>query len=87
MMELMTLLTFYYGCATLAEDGLLTQEERFACNGSYQQIKRLFLEDDLPDPLAKTLTREQNTLGYLRFKAWEQENPELVADLKSYGNR
>lgn len=78
----MTLLALYYKCTALAEDGLLTQSERFACNATYQQAKRMFLEEPLHDP-SVVLTTEQNTLAYLRFKDWEAENPEVVRDLKA----
>ena len=78
----MTLLALYYKCTALATDGLLTQSERFACNATYQQTKRMFLEEPLQDP-SVVLTREQNSLAYLRFKDWEAENAQLVQDLKA----
>lgn len=86
-MELLTLLSVYYGCTALAEDGQLTQTERFACNASYQQVKRLFVAEDLPKPTPVLLTFEQNRQAYLRFKTWEAENADLVKDLKAYASR
>ena len=82
MLELMTLLAVYYKCTALATDGLLTQRERFACYSPYQLVKREFLEESLQDP-AVVLTIQQNTEAYLRFKAWEAANPDVVRDLKS----
>ena len=82
MPELISLLTFYYACTALAEVGELTQAERFACNHSYQQVKRMFLEEELRDP-AVVLTGEQNVVAYRRFKAWEGENAALVRNLKA----
>lgn len=83
MTDLFELLTAYYQCSPLADAGLLTQTERFACNETYQQAKRLFLEGDLRLP-GSFLTPEQNTQAFLRFKDWETQNAELVRALKSY---
>lgn len=82
MTELITLLSVYYLCAADAAEGTLTQKERFACNETYQQAKRLFLDDAALRQPGSLLTPEQNTRAFLRFKAWEQENAELVASLK-----
>ena len=83
MTDLIDLLTVYYQCSPLAESGLLTQTERFACNETYQQAKRLFLEGDLRLP-GSFLTPEQNTRAFLLFKDWEAQNAELVRSLKTY---
>ena len=82
MTDLMDLLTVYYQCAPLADAGLLTQTERFACNETYQQAKRLFLEGDLRLP-GSVLTLEQNTLAFLRFKEWEAANPDVIRVLRA----
>lgn len=81
MIEFLTLLTFYYKCAALAEEGLLTQEERFACNSTYQQIKGAFVEQTA-GPSDYALRSEQNVLAFKRFKSWEAENADLVRELK-----
>ncbi|MEL6807597.1 MAG: hypothetical protein AAFO97_07435 [Pseudomonadota bacterium] len=78
MAELVVLLSVYYKCAALAETGSLTQAERFACNNTYQEAKRHFVDDE---PGA-VLTPEQNRQAYLRFKSWEAENADLIAALK-----
>lgn len=82
MPDLIDLLTVYYQCTPLAEAGLLTQVERFACNETYQQAKRLFLDGSLQLP-GSVLTHAQNTEAYLAFKAWEVENDALVRVLKA----
>lgn len=82
MPEIVTLLSVYYICAAQAAEGLLTQRERFACNETYQQAKRLFLEDEALRRPGSVLTPQQNTRAFLRFKTWERENPALVAELK-----
>lgn len=83
MAEIVALLSIYYSCASLAEHGLLTQEERFACNATYQEAKVLFLAEDAP-ALGTTLSPEQNTLAFRRFKAWEAANEDLVRQLKAH---
>lgn len=83
MMELLTLLSVYYHCTALAEQGLLTQPERFECNASYQQVKRAFV-GAAPDTF---LSHDQNITAFRLFKSWEADNPDLVHDLKSYAQR
>ena len=82
MQELLALLDVYYQCTALAEAHQLTQLERFACNETYQQAKRLFLEGDLAHP-GSVLTREENTRAFLAFKEWEADNADLVASMRS----
>lgn len=74
MDELWTYVAAYYQCTALAEAHVLTQTERFACNETYQQVKRLILGADV----TQHLTREQNLEAYVRFKSWEVENAELI---------
>ena len=83
MIEIVALLTVYYQCTALAEEGLLTQTERFACNSTYQQIKREFVQD-IADPSDSdyVLRSQQNVLAFQRFKTWEAENADLVRELK-----
>ncbi|MEP3847421.1 MAG: hypothetical protein ABJM43_18910 [Paracoccaceae bacterium] len=81
MIEIVALVTVYYQCTALAEEGLLTQSERFACNSTYQQIKREFVQD-IVDPTDYVLKSEQNVLAFQRFKTWEAENADLVRELK-----
>ncbi len=82
MDPLLELLRVYYECTALAEAHVLTQTQRFACNETYQQAKRLFLDGDLAHP-GSILTKEQNTQAYLLFKSWEAENASLVAQLRA----
>ncbi|MEM8802846.1 MAG: hypothetical protein AAGF55_09965 [Pseudomonadota bacterium] len=83
MMEFLTLLSIYYNCTALAEQGLLTRSERIECNASYQQVKRHFVGQ----PTDALLSHEQNVNAYRKFKSWEAENAQLVQDLKSYAAR
>lgn len=81
MIEIVTLLSIYYHCTALAEDGLLSQSERFDCNRTYQQVKREFVKDTA-DPFDYALKSQQNVLAFQRFKSWEAENADLVRQLK-----
>ena len=83
MTELLTLLTIYYGCAHEAALGTLTQVQRFACNETYQQAKRVFVVDELPHPQA-ALTPDQNTRAYLALRAWEAENAAWVRETRGW---
>lgn len=81
MTELIALLTIYYHCTALAEAGLLDQSDRFDCNETYQEVKAEFLDDALRQPGA-VVTSADNAAAYVRFKAWERDNPDLVQSLK-----
>jgi len=74
MDELWTYVSAYYQCTALAEAHVLTQTERFSCNETYQQVKRLIIGAEVTQPL----TREQNVQAYLLFKDWEIENAGLI---------
>ena len=74
MDELWIYVSAYYQCTALAEAHVLTQTERFACNETYQQVKRLIIGAEVTQPL----TREQNVQAYLLFKDWEIENAGLI---------
>ena len=76
----MALLAIYYHCSVLAEDGLLSQPERFACNDTYQEIKRRFLDEELSP--GQMFSPQQNRVAYLRFKLWEADNADVVMTLK-----
>jgi len=61
MPELLTLLSFYYACSTMAAAGELTQGERFECNRTYQSAKLLFLDpQDRPPPGSEISRRNEN---------------------------
>lgn len=83
MDDFLSLITVYYECSALAEAHVLTQVERFACNETYQQAKRLFLDGPQSLP-GSALTRDENTRAFLLFKEWEAANADLVAQLKSH---
>ena len=79
-MDPATLLAAYYACVALANEGALSQAQRFACNDTYQSAKRMFLPEDASP--GAILTPGQNVRAYLRFKRWETENPDIVRALQ-----
>lgn len=78
MEDILSFMSIYYKCSALAENWELTQPERFACNETYQIIKRLFVDAEV----RQLLTPEQNAEGYRLFKSWEAANPDVVQSLK-----
>lgn len=82
MPDLIDLLSAYDQCTPVADAGLLTQVELFACNETDQQAKRLFLDGDLRRP-GSVLTLGQNTRASLSFKTREMDKAALVRVLKS----
>lgn len=85
MPDVIALLTIYYICASDAAIGALSQEERFACNATYQAAKRGFLRPEEQSAPSGRLTAKENILAYQRFKSWEAANMDLVAALKARG--
>ena len=83
MTELLALLSFYYICTQDAAAGLLTQQERFECNATYQDAKRVLLLEVYGLETEPNLTPSENVLAYKTFKAWEDQNAQLVAELKA----
>lgn len=80
------LLTGYYLCNAAAAVTLLDYTTVAHCVLTYHSVKAHFLtEEELAaldaDPLGFGGAHGQT--AYLRFRAWEEENPELVADLKA----
>ena len=78
MTDFLAMMALYYACSGEAEFGRLTQQERFACNALYQDVKRAFLDEQA----LERMSPQDHALGYARFKAWEHENAGLVAELK-----
>ena len=83
MPEIVAILSVYYICSADAALGQLSQQERFACNATYQSAKRAFLTEDEKSLEGLRLTVEENIRAYRRLKAWEAENAALVRELKS----
>ena len=74
MTELLRLLSLFYACDVAAETQFPTPSEWARCMGHYHAVKEHFA-DDLSGPAAQIE-------GYKRWKAWEDANPALVAELR-----
>ncbi len=75
MSEFLRLIAFYYACDAAAIDGLLTRSERLECIRHYTAIKAHFA-----GPLRNP---QDHVEGFRAFKTWEDENPALVAQLRT----
>jgi hypothetical protein len=80
------LLTSYYLCNAAAAITLLDYSTVARCVLTYHSVKAHFLDEDElaaldADPLG--FGGEHGKAAYLRFREWEQENPEVVAELKA----
>ncbi|WP_415921053.1 hypothetical protein [Tateyamaria sp. SN6-1] len=74
MTELFRLLSLFYACDVAAETRFPSPDEWARCMGHYHAVKEHFAED-LNGPAAQIE-------GYRRWKAWEDANPALVAELR-----
>ena len=75
MTELLRLLSLYYACDVAAETQFPSPTEWARCMGHYHAVKMAFAWD-LTGP-------EAQIEGYRRWKTWEAENGDIVADLRS----
>ncbi len=71
MTELLRLLSLYYACDQIAAQRPLSSAEVAACMDHYTAVKSHFSEP-----------QDTNVDAYLRFKAWEQANPAMVAQIR-----
>ena len=82
MTALQTLLAFYYLCDQAAAQQVLNRGDVDACMANYNELKLTFI-DEMPAPIGGHERAAQNRLGYVGFKAWEQANPDLVAEYRA----
>jgi hypothetical protein len=80
------LLTGYYLCDAAAAVTLLDYATVARCIVTYQSVKAQFLsEEELAalnaDPLR--FGGEHGRVAYLRFTEWEEQNADLVAEMKA----
>lgn len=78
MTTLLSLLSAYYLCDAAAMQTLLSPTEAQRCAQVFTAVKAEFATPDA----AGMASPEENAIRYLAFKAWEDENAELVASLK-----
>ena len=75
MTDLLRLLSLFYACDVAAETEFPTPTEWARCMAHYHAVKAHFA-DGMSGPQAQIE-------GYRRWKAWEDANPALVAELRS----
>lgn len=81
MPEFMTILSLYYMCDQAAAMRGLNAEEVARCMANYEQLKMEFV-DEPHARLGSVERAAQIRLGYRRLKSWENENAELVQELR-----
>ena len=86
MPDFFAILAFYYACDSAAMSGALTREQITYCSHAYEQVKTHFLSEEELAALEGLTIAERSVRvrkGYLRFKRWEEANPDIVASLKN----
>lgn len=75
MTAFIALLSSYYLCDAAAALHPLAPDTAQACAARYEAVKDTFVDETAAGP-------EARRLAYMRFKRWEAENADLVADLR-----
>ena len=86
MSDFLLVLAFYYACDQAAMTQRLADDEVRRCSIAYEVTKAHFLTEDEQAELLEARGKARAALslkGYRRFKAWEQEHPDLVRALKA----
>lgn len=76
MTTFIALVSAYYMCDAAAAQHPLPPDLAQGCAAQYEAVKAEFIDDAETGPQARRM-------GYLRFKAWERANPDLVARLRA----
>lgn len=84
--ELLMLIAAHFLCNAAAEERVLPLAEALACDENFTAVKLAFAEE--PDHAAyRSMTLSEqvglNRLGYARYRAWADGNPDMVRDLKA----
>lgn len=83
MSEFLAVLAFYYICDSTAALRPMSAEEVMRCTKAYETVKTYFVPDFELAPRGSLARFSQMQAGYKGFKAWETDNPALVADMRS----
>jgi len=81
MAEFLAILLAYYTCDAAAQMQEPLGGERLACVETYEEVKDYFAPLD-PAPPGTAAWGAERTQTYVAFSAWEEENAELVAELR-----
>lgn len=82
MSEFLAVLAFYYICDSTAALRPMSGEEVLRCTKAYETVKTYFAPEFDLAPRGSLARFSQMQEGYLGFKTWEAENPDLVAQMR-----
>lgn len=82
MQTFLQLLSIYYMCDVAAALRPLDFEEVVGCTATYELVKQHFAPEFDLAPHGTPERVAQNRAAYLGFRAWQDENADLVADLR-----
>lgn len=82
MTSFFAMIMLHYLCDQTAHTRALSSAEAAHCMENYQAIKLTFVDADQSHEQLQERAA-QNRLAYARFKSWEAENAEIVAELRS----
>ena len=84
MQPFVTLLAAYYVCEALAFEDGLNDGNAWRCVSAYETLMLAYLTEEERGAVADMTMRGSGIAhaGYLRFRAWEAENAELVESFK-----
>ena len=84
--QLLALAAGYFLCSAAAEEQVLPKAKIDECNAIYTQLKLSFTDVDSLDQFLALVEDDRaavNRQGYAGYVNWLEENPELVASLRS----
>lgn len=79
------LVSAHYRCAALHDLKRLSEDEADICADLYEQMKLEFVDGVDWDAFKELADEDRSSIsqqGYLRFKAWERANAQLVRQLE-----
>ena len=82
--EMLAMIAFYFACADAAAERNLSSAEVIECAAVYREVKLGFVEGiDGQDfeQLSAAERSEVNRAGFLAYRRWRVDNPELVSQL------
>ena len=82
MGEFLALLLAYYTCDAAAQAQQPLGGDRLACVETYEEVKAFFAPL-IEAPHGTPEWGEQRIQTYVAFSTWEDENPDLVAELRA----
>ncbi|WP_224825480.1 hypothetical protein [Cognatishimia sp. MH4019] len=87
MSDFLAVLALYYICDSTAALRPMSGEEVLRCTQTYETVKTYFVPSFDLAPRGSLARFEQMQHGYLGFKSWEADNPDIVADLRQKAER